>query len=44
MRRRREQDELPWYVWLAVAVDPLTAAYVLTARPHASGTREGDHR
>jgi hypothetical protein len=37
MRRRREQDEIPWYVWLAVAVDPLTAAYVLAARiPSAS--------
>ena len=29
MRRRREQDEFPWYVWLAVAIDPLNAAYVL---------------
>jgi hypothetical protein len=44
MRRRREPDEIPWYVLLAVAVDPLTAAYVLAARPHASGTSQGEQR
>jgi hypothetical protein len=32
MKRRRGQDELPWYVWLAVGLDPLAAAFVVAAQ------------
>ena len=29
-------DPRPWLVWLALAVDPLTAAVVLAAQPPAN--------
>jgi hypothetical protein len=36
MKRNSGQDALPWFVWLALAVDPMTAAVVLTTRPRPS--------
>jgi hypothetical protein len=41
MKRNSGQDALPWLVWLALAVDPMTAAVVLTTRPRPIDTRAG---
>jgi hypothetical protein len=44
MRRRRGQDQLPWYVWLAFGIDPLTAAFILAAQPDSPGTSQAERR
>jgi hypothetical protein len=44
MKRISGQDALPWLVWLALAVDPMTAAVVLTTRPRPSSTSPGEQR
>jgi hypothetical protein len=40
MKRNGAQDALPWLVWVALAVDPMTAAVVLTTRPRPSSTSQ----
>jgi hypothetical protein len=44
MRRRRGQDQIPWYVWLAVGIDPLTATFLVAAQHQASDTSQGEQR
>jgi hypothetical protein len=44
MKRNSGQDALPWLVWLALAVDPMTAAVVLTTRPRPSSPSQGEQR
>jgi len=42
---RTEQYDHPWYVWLALGVDPLTAAVLLAVeRPRPDARRRGRRR
>jgi hypothetical protein len=44
MKRNSGQDALPWLVWLALAVDPMTAPIVLATHPRPSKTNPGERR
>jgi hypothetical protein len=42
--KRRQQYEHPWYVWLALGVDPLTAAVLLAVERPRPETKPGERR
>jgi hypothetical protein len=42
--RRRDRYDHPWYVWLAFAVDPLTAAVLLAVERPRPDAKPGDTR
>jgi len=43
MTRRRQYDH-PWYVWLALGIDPLTAAALLTMERPRPDAKPGERR
>ena len=42
--RRRDRADHPWFVWLALGVDPLTAALLLSVERPRPDTKPGDTR
>ena len=44
MTENASRDPRPWLVWLALAVDPMTAAVVLATHPRPPRTTPGEQR
>jgi hypothetical protein len=44
MTENASHDPRPWLVWLALAVDPMTAAVVLATHPRPPRTTPGEQR
>jgi hypothetical protein len=42
--RRRDRADHPWFVWLALGVDPLTAALLLSVERPRPDTKPGERR